>query len=146
MVYYFNNGSLLWTNSTVADYYVVTPTFLGGYVSTLYLTSTCRLQLGTESLIYYGNENEAQFWVFDWSQAPASPWQAGIDLPSDNPQDLTTRPDEFAVARQMVHVRNGTWYLGYSGGQYNWENQVMLFDFIRGDWYLVIPTITAPPI
>jgi hypothetical protein len=135
--YYFNNGSLLWTNSTVADYYVVTPTVLGGYVSTLYLTSTCRSQLGTESLIYYGDENEAQFWIFDWSQAPASPWQAGIDLPSDNPQYLATRPDEFAVARQMVHVRNGTWYLGYSGGQYNWENQVMLFDFIRGDWDLV---------
>ena len=47
----FDDSALLWTNSTIADYYVIVPTVLDGYVSTLYLTSTCRAQLGTESLI-----------------------------------------------------------------------------------------------
>jgi hypothetical protein len=135
--YYFNSTALLWTNSSIADYYVVAPTYLGGNVYTLYLTSTCRAQLGTESLIEYANENEAQFWIFDWSQAATNPWQVMIDLPTDNPQYLTMRPDEFAVERQMVHLRNGTWYLGFSGGQYNWENRVMLFDFTSGNWDLV---------
>jgi hypothetical protein len=135
--YYFDNTALLWTNSTIADYYVVAPTYLGGNVETLYLTSTCRAQLGTESLIEYSGENEAQFWIYDWSQAATNPWQVTVDLPTDNPQYLTTRPDEFAVERQMVHVRNGTAYLGFSGGQYNWQNHVMLFDFARGDWDLV---------
>src|ERR1039457_2171007 len=47
------------------------------------------------------------------------------------------RPDEFAVTRQMVHLRNGTYYLGFADGQYQWQNQVMLFNFNRGGWDLV---------
>jgi hypothetical protein len=60
-----------------------------------------------------------------------------IDLPASHPQYLTMRPDEFAVRRQMVHVRNGTYYLGYTNGLYNWQNQTLLFDFSRGGWDLV---------
>ena len=56
-----------------------------------------------------------------------------LDLPP-SPQYLTMRPDEFAVTRQMVHVRNGTYYLGFTNGLYNWQNQTLLFDFVRGDW------------
>lgn len=135
--YFFYNDALLWTNSTIADYYVVAPNFLGGNVYYLYLTSTCRAQLGTESLIEYNGANEAQFWIFDWAKYPANPWQVMIDLPTSNPQYLTVRPDEFAVTRQMIHLRNGTHYLGFADGQYQWQNQVMLFNFNRGDWDLV---------
>src|ERR1019366_4786244 len=135
--YYFYNYSLLWTNSTIADYYVVAPTFLGGNVYYLYLTSTCRAQLGTESLVEYNNENEAQFWIYDWARPTNSRWQMMIDLPTSYPQYLTMRPDEFAVTRQMVHLRNGTYYLGFADGQYQWQNQVMLFNFNRGGWDLV---------
>jgi hypothetical protein len=132
--YYFYNADLLWTNSSIADYYVVAPTNLGGNVTTLYLTSTCRAQLGTESLIAYEYSNgDPQLWIFDWSQYPANPWQVFLDLPP-SPQYLTMRPDEFAVTRQMVHVRNGTYYLGFTNGLYNWQNQTLLFDFVRGDW------------
>lgn len=137
--YYFYNADLLWTNSSVADYYVVAPTYLGGNVNNLYLTSTCRAQLGTESLIRYEYEDALQFWIYDWSQAPDNPWQVSIGLTS-NPQYLTTRPDEFAVTRQMVHVRNGTYYLGFTNGLYNWQNQTLLFDFVRGDWDYIYST------
>jgi hypothetical protein len=134
--FYFNFGALTWTNSTVADYYVITPTFLGGYVSELYLTSTCRAQLGTESLIAYSSEDAAVFWVYDWAQPAATRWQTAIQL-TTSPQYLGTQPDEFALTRQMIHLRNGTYYRGFSGGLYNWQNQVMLFNFNRGDWDLV---------
>jgi len=136
--YYFYNNALLWTNSTVADYYVVAPTFPGEYLTNyLYLTSTCRAQLGTESLIAYAGPNEAAFWIYDWARSEENRWQVRMDLPIANPQYLTMRPDEFAVTRQMVHVRNGTYYLGFSGGKYQWKNQVMLFNFNRGDWDLI---------
>jgi hypothetical protein len=134
--YYFYNTALLWTNCSIADYYVDAPASLGGnVVSNLYLTSTCRAQLGTESLISYQLTIGPQFWIYDWSQAAAgNPWQVMIDLPTDNPQYLTLRPDEFAITRQMVHVRNGTYYLGSSNSLYNWQNQTLLFDFVRGNW------------
>jgi hypothetical protein len=132
--YYFYKDALLWTNSSIADYYVVAPTYPGQDVDYLYLTSTCRAQLGTESLVAYENEDEAQFWIYDWSLPTNNRWRVFIDLPTDNPQYLTIRPDEFAVTRQMVHVRNGTYYLGITNGLYNWQNQTLLFDFVRGDW------------
>lgn len=135
--FYFYYYSLLWASSTVADYYVIAPTYLGQPVSYFYLTSSCRAQLGTESLISYAGSGEAQFWIFDWSQANGNPWQVMIDLPTANPQYLTIRPDEFGVTRQMVHIRNGTYYEGFSGGLYHWENRVMLFNFVRGAWDLV---------
>lgn len=135
--YYFYNSALLWTNSTIADYYVVAPTFLNEKVSYLYLTSTCRAQLGTESLVEYSGPNEAAFWIYDWARDSSSRWQVMMDLPIAHPQYLTTRPDEFAITRQMVHVRNGTYYLGFADGQYQWQNQVLLFNFNRGDWDLI---------
>jgi hypothetical protein len=135
--FYFLNTSLHWTNSTVADYYVIAPTYLGQPVSYFYLTSSCRAQLGTESLIAYQGSGEAQFWIYDWSQTNSNPWQVMIDLPTGNPQYLTTRPDEFGTPRQMVHIRNGTYYEGFSGGLYHWQNQVMLFDFVQNAWDLV---------
>ncbi|HTR41661.1 MAG TPA: hypothetical protein VMH87_08610, partial [Pseudomonadales bacterium] len=133
----FYSDALYWTNSTVADYYVVAPTLLGGYVQYLYLTSTCRAPLGTESLVEYENNRECFFMVYDWARYPAlpNPWVVVMDLPG-NPQYLTTRPDEFGVMRQMVHLRNGTYYLGFNG-IYNWQNRVMLFNFNRGDWDLI---------
>ena len=67
-----------WTNFTIADYYVIAPTALGQYVDTLYLTSTCRAQLGTESLVaYFYSTGDPQFWIYDWSQ-PGNPWQVMI--------------------------------------------------------------------
>ncbi len=136
--YYFYNNALLWTNSTVADYYVVAPRFLGQSVTELYLTSTCRAQLGTESLVEYDSSvNEAAFWVYDWSQPASSRWVVMMDLPLANPQYLTMRADEFAITRQMIHVRNGTYYLGFSSGQYQWQNRVMLFNFNTGNWDLI---------
>jgi hypothetical protein len=134
----FNDGALFWTNSTVADYYVIAPTFLGGNVQYLYLTSTCRAPLGTESLVEYQGNLECLFMVYDWARYPANPnpWVVTIDLPGNNHPYLTTRPDEFGVMRQMVHVRNGTYYLGFNG-IYNWQNRVMLFNFNRGDWDLI---------
>lgn len=135
--FYFYYYRLLWTNSTVADYYVVAPNYLGQSVSYFYLTSSCRSQLGTESLIAYQGTSQPQFWVYDWSQANTTPWQVMIDLPTGNPQYLTMRPDEFGVTRQMVHIRNGTYYVGYYGGLYHWQNLVMLFNFVYPSWDLV---------
>lgn len=134
--YDYYNTAMIWTNSTIADYYVVAPNYLIGYVSYLYLTSTCRAQLGTESLVEYDHNNEAQFWIYDWAQS-GNRWVVMIDLPTANPKYLTTRPDEFAIPRQMIHVRNGTYYLGYAAGQYQWQNNVMLFNFTRSDWDVV---------
>jgi hypothetical protein len=135
--FYFYYYSLLWTNSTVADYYVIAPAYLGQPVSYFYLTSTCRAQLGTESLIAYEGTSGPQFWIYDWSQVKANPWQVMIDLPTGNPQYLTMRPDEFGVTRQMVHIRNGTYYGGFSSGLYHWQNQVLLFNFVQDTWDLM---------
>jgi hypothetical protein len=135
--FYFRTYSLLWTKSTVADYYVIAPTYLGQPVSYFYLTSSCRARLGTESLIAYEGSGEAQFWIYDWSLTNANPWQVMIDLPTANRQYLTMRPDEFGVTRQMVHIRNGTYYEGFSNGLYHWANEVMLFNFRQGAWDLV---------
>src|SRR5579871_4747066 len=45
--YYFYDYSLLWTNSTIADYYIITPTLLGPDADDqIYLTSTTRSQKG----------------------------------------------------------------------------------------------------
>lgn len=134
----FDNSALLWTNSTIADYYVIAPTVLDGYVSTLYLTSTCRAQMGTESLIWYNAQDPAAFWIYDWSQNSTNRWQAGMDnLATAHPEYLTQRPDEFNLSRQMCHIRNGTSYRGLSGGLYHWQNQVFLFNFTRGGWDLI---------
>jgi hypothetical protein len=130
---FYESTALLWTNFTIADYYIIAPTVLGQPVSFLYLTSTCRAQLGTESLVAYDDTSGPQFWIYDWSQ-PSNPWQVLIDLPTNNPQYLTTRPDELAIPRQMVHVRNATYNTGFVGGLYQWENQTMLFNFNRGGW------------
>jgi len=135
--YYFDNGALLWTNCSIADYYVICPGSLDETVSFLYLTSTCRAQLGTESLIAYQGSEGPQFWIFDWSLSATDPWQLTIDLADSHAEFLTMRPDEFAVTRQMVHLRNGTYYLGKTNGLYNWQNQTLLFDFVEGGWDLV---------
>ena len=134
----FDDSALLWTNSTTADYYVIAPTVLDGYVSTLYLTSTCRAQLGTESLIWYNAQDQAGFWIYDWSQNSTNRWQAGMDnLSATHPEYLTQRPDEFGLNRQMCHIRNGTFYEGFNGRLYHWQNEVMLFNFSRGGWDLI---------
>ncbi len=139
--YFFYDSELLWTNSTIADYYVITPTILGPDASDqVYLTSTCRAQKGTESLIWYDNQNEAAFWIFDWS-LPSPQFVFGVDdFPSTHPEYLTSRPDEFDNIRQMCHIRNGTFYLGASNGLFRWMNQVMLFNFAREGWDLVYET------
>ena len=135
--FYFYNSALLWTNSTTADYYIIAPTYSGGNVSFLYLTSTCRSQLGTESLVAFSGMNEAGFWIYDWAQPAANRWQVMIDLPAAHPEYLMTRPDEFGIPRQMVHVRNGTYYTGYAAGQYQWRNRVQLFNSVSGGWDLI---------
>jgi hypothetical protein len=136
--YYYYDPALLWTNSTVADYYVITPTFLGQGVSYLYLTATCRSKLGVEALVKYGaSVNPAQFWVYDWSRPESNRWQVTIDLPIAHPEYLALLPDEFAVIRQMIHLRNATCCLGFTGGEYQWRNSVWLFNFNRGDWDLI---------
>jgi hypothetical protein len=138
----FDDTALLWTNSTIADYYVIAPTVLNGYVSTLYLTSTCRAQLGTESLIWYNAQDQAGFWIYDWSQNSSNRWQAGMDnLPTTHPEYLSQRPDEFGISRQMCHLRNGTSYVGLAGGSYHWQNQAMLFNFRRGGWDLIYSSV-----
>ena len=135
--YYFYDTALLWTNFTVLDYYIITPRVLGADPSDYaYLTSTCRSQLGTESLIWYSDQNEASFWIFDWARQ-GNQWQAGINLPTDHPQYLTTAPDQFANTRPKCHIRNGTWFLGLVGGLYQWQNQVLLFNFSRADWDII---------
>lgn len=142
--YFFAAGSLLWTNCSIADYYVDAPTYAVGVsnLNLLYLTSTCRAQLGTESLISYDGNSEAQFWIYDWSQKALgnNPWTVMMDLPTLHPQYLTTRPDELTISRQMAHIRNGTYYLGYSNGLYNWQNETFLFDFAKGNWDLIYTT------
>jgi len=132
-----DDTALIWTNSTVVDFYAIAPAFLGQSIYYLYLTSTCRAQLGTEALVDYNSTYGPEFWVYDWAQPANSRWQVLIDLPNDNPQYLTTRPDEFAITRQMVHIRNGTYNTGFSNGLYYWENRVELFDFNRAGWDLM---------
>ena len=133
---WYNGGLLEWSNSTVIDFYPTTPSNLGQVASTLYLTATCRAQKGTESLIAYWSSSSPSFAVYDWSQ-PDNPWQVSIDVAANY---LTQRPDEFGVTRQMTHIRNGTYYMGMTNGQYRFENQVMLFDFHRNGWDLMYAT------
>ena len=75
------------------------------------------------------------FWVFDWARSDHC--QAGMVLPGTHPEYLSMRPDEFANVRQMCHIRNGTFYQGFSGGLYQWMNKVWLFNFSCGDWDFV---------
>ena len=133
---WYTGGLLEWSNSTVIDFYPITPSNLGQVASTLYLTSTCRAQKGTESLIAYWSSRSPSFSVYDWSQ-PNDPWQVQIGMAANY---LTQRPDEFGITRQMAHIRNGTYYLGKTNGQYRFENQVMLFDFQRNGWDLMYAT------
>jgi hypothetical protein len=135
--YYFNDPSLRWTNSTILDYYIIAPTTMGGDLDYyLYLTSTCRAQLGTEALVGYFGQSSAAFWIFDWSLS-SNKWQAGFELPETHPEYLTRRADEFGNVRQMCHIRNGTFLKGFSEGQYSWENRIWLFNFQRKDWDLL---------
>lgn len=134
--YFYWYYALLWTNSSILDYYIITPDEAGGNLQTWqYLTSTCRSPLGTESLISYFAQEGATFMVYDWARTDH--WQTSVVLPGHNTQYLSMRPDEFANVRQMCHVRNGTFYQGFSSGMHQWRNQVLLFDFDRGDWDLV---------
>ncbi len=134
---WYDSNAFLWTNYTIVDFYPIAPSSLGQTVSYLYLTSTCRAKLGTESLIAYEGASGPQFWIYDWAQPAADRWQVMMDLPTENPQYLTTSPDEFAISRQMAHIRNGTYYKGFTNGMYQWENEVMLFNFNSGNWDLI---------
>jgi autotransporter-associated beta strand protein len=133
---WYDGGLLEWSNSTVIDFYPITPSNLGQVPSTLYLTATCRAQKGTESLIAYWSSRSPSFAVYDWSQ-PNDPWQVQIEVATNY---LSQRPDEFGINRQMTHIRNGTYYLGITNGQYGFENRVMLFDFSRNGWDLMYAT------
>jgi len=136
--YYFQDAALLWSNSTFIDYYIITPSQLGGTSTNwLYLTTTCRAQLGTEALVGYYQQDEAQLMVFDWARTASQPWQIGINLPTDHPQYLTVRLDEFGNPRPMCRVRNGTILLNAAEGAYLWRNEVLLFNFEQGDWDLI---------
>ena len=87
----------------------------------------------------FGGDSEANFSPFDWSiyydtGGAGNSYAKQVNLPTDNPQYLTNRPDQFGVVRQMLHVRNGTYYLGPANGVYMFQNRIDLFDFQRGDW------------
>ena len=134
--FYFLESKLLWTNATVLDYYIITPTRVGGDMNYyLYLTSSCRANLGTESFISYYQQDEATFAVYDWAQA--SPWQVWINLPTIHPQYLADVLDESCNSRQMCRIQNGTYYKGYVAGQYTWRNEVRLYNFPSRQWDLV---------
>ena len=136
--YYFYDSVLLWANSTFIDYSIITPSRLGGSSTDwLYLTTTCRAQLGTEALVGYYQQDEARFMVFDWARAASDPWQVSINLPTDHPGYLEVRLDEFGNPRPICRVRNGTFLLGATEEAYLWRNEVLLFDFVRGGWDLV---------
>ncbi len=134
--YWFTGSELHWEDSTVLDMLVVTPSTVGGNMDYfLYLTSTNRSNLGVEAFISYYNQNEAQFKVYDWARDDH--WQTSINLPTSNPQYLTTRPDEFGHPRQMCRIRNATIYLGPGGAGYRWRNEALLFNFTLGVWDLL---------
>ena len=136
--YYFFDTALLWSKSTTIDYYILTPSRLGGSSTDwLYLTTTCRAQLGTEALVAYYQEQEASFMVFDWARPDGDRWQIEINLPTSHPEYLTVRPDEFGNPRQMCHARNSTRLLNSSAQGRLWENQVRLFNFQLHTWDLV---------
>ena len=136
--YYFFNTALLWTKSTTIDYFIITPSQLGGSSTDwLYLTTTCRAQLGTEALVGYYQQDEASFMVFDWARPDGQRWQIEIDLPTSHPEYLTIRPDEFGNLRQMCHARNTTRLLNSSAQARLWENQVLLFNFEQHAWDLI---------
>ena len=127
-----------WTNSCVADMYYIVPTRAGTNLPYLVFTNSCRSSHGCEAVLQYGGDSEAHFIPFDWSiyydTGGAGGYARQINLPTDNPQYLTQRPDQFGVVRQMLRVRNGTYYLGPADGKYKFRNQIDLFDFVRGDW------------
>ena len=106
--YYFSDAALHWTNSTVLDYYIVTPSTAGGDLNYyLYLTSTCRAQLGTEALISYYGQGPAQFWVYDWSMA-TDRWRVGIELPGQHAEYRLRREHQPELADDLE---------GRAGGQ-----------------------------
>jgi hypothetical protein len=113
--YYFDDAAFRWTNSTIMDYYIIAPSTMGGNLNYyLYLTSTCRAQLGTEALVSYYSQNQAGFWVFDWS-LPSNQWQVGITLPGSHIQ-YQPKAD---VSRSKRHIfdRLCSWsvYMGKQG-------------------------------
>jgi len=136
--YWFNDDALHWENSTVLDFFVLTPTTIGGISDTLYLTSTNRSNLGAEAHIGYWLPNQQAFFrVYDWARPEGDRWQALLWLPLGHPEYVTDRPDEFGAVRQMCRIRNGTIYLGMSGSDYLWRNEALLFNFDLGLWDLV---------
>jgi autotransporter-associated beta strand protein len=129
-----------WKDSCVADMYYFVPTRAGTSLPYLVFTNSCRSSHGCEAVLQYGGDSEAHFIPFDWSIYYDTGGGGGyvvgkqINLPTANPQYLTSRPDQFGVVRQMLRVRNGTYYLGPADGLYKFRNQIDLFDFVRGDW------------
>jgi hypothetical protein len=143
--YYYNDDTLLWTNSTVLDYFIVTPDHVGGdNTYWLYLTSCNHAEKGTEAFVQYYKQNEANFKVFDWARSDK--WQTSINLPTDHPQYLTTRRNERGQLQQMCRVSNATLYQGFDGNEHQWRNEVKLFNFVLHDWDLIYqydyPTVT----
>jgi hypothetical protein len=134
--YWFKDNDLLWNDSTVLDYFIITPSTVGGNMDYyLYLTSANRSNLGTEAFISYYKQNEATFKVYDWARADH--WQVSLNLPTDHPEYLTVAPDEVGNTRQCCRIRNGTRYLGSASGKYEWRNEVFLFNFNIATWDLV---------
>ena len=128
-----------WKKSCVADMYYIVPTRAGTNLPYLVFTNTCRSTHGCEACLMFGGDSEANFSPFDWSiyydtGGTGNSYAKQVNLPTDNPQYLTNRPDQFGVVRQMLHVRNGTYYLGLTNGVYMFRNQIDLFDFQRGEW------------
>ncbi|MCX6879798.1 MAG: autotransporter-associated beta strand repeat-containing protein [Verrucomicrobia bacterium] len=129
----------VWADSSVADMYFFAPTSVSPdpAMPLVYFTTTCRSTHGCEAALMYANGGTGGFGVFDWSvyYEGGGGWQTVVNLaqPAAAPY-LTDRPDEFGITRQMLHVRNGTYYLGVTGGVYNFLNKVDLFNFVRGDW------------
>ncbi|MEI7899826.1 MAG: cadherin-like beta sandwich domain-containing protein [bacterium] len=130
-----------WTKSSISDMYFIVPTQASTNPALPYLvlTGTCRSTHGCEACLMFGGASRANFSPFDWSiyydtGGAGNSYAKQVDLPNDNPQYLTHRPDQFGVIRQMLHVRNGTYYLGPTNGVYMFKNTIDLFNFQRGDW------------
>jgi len=126
-----------WKESSIVDMYYFVPTRAGTDLPHLFFTSSCRSFRGCEAVIQYKGNNEANLAAFDWSvfhEKAGHPYAKTVNLPSHIPQYLTQRPDQLGVVRQMIRIRNGSYYLGPADGKFKFRNQIDLFDFERGDW------------
>ena len=97
----------------------------------IYLTTTAGSQKGCEAVVIYGVMAKADSGPLTGA---GRGWAKIKLLQTELPQYLTNRPDQFGIMRQMLHVRNGTYYLGLTNGVYKFQNKIDLFDFQRGDW------------